>query len=119
MLIAETGYGGAGEAKVTRIEKVVVLLVLTAVLGLLFTLLLRARERWRILAAGLLFGLTAWAPLQYFVLPVLFRLVSEKGFPPLWYAISFGVFGLALGALLAYLPAARSRSNRLLEERPA
>jgi hypothetical protein len=93
--------------------------VLTAILGLLFTLLLRTRERWRMLVAGLLFGLTAWALLQYFVLPVLFPLVTEKGFPPLWYALSFGVFGLALGGLLAYLPRVLRTapgSNRLVEE---
>lgn len=89
---------------VSFIVGIVLLLVLTAILGLLFILLLRTREQWRIMVAGLLFGLTAWAILQYFLLPVLYPLVTEKGFPPLWYALSFGVFGLALGALLAYLP---------------
>ena len=41
--------------------------------------------------------------MQYFVLPLLFPLVIDKGFPPLWYALTFAVFGLALGAFLAAL----------------
>ena len=104
---------------VSFIVGVVLLLVLTSILGLLFTMLLRTRQQWRILVAGLLFGLTAWALLQYFVLPILFPLVTEKGFPPLWYALSFGVFGLVLGALLAYLPRLRQQPNMRMEERGA
>jgi glucose/arabinose dehydrogenase len=85
---------------------VLVLVVLTVVLGVVFALLVRAGQRVRIAAAGLLFGLTGWALLQYFVLPVLFPLVVDKGFPPRWYAATFAVYGLALGALLALLPGA-------------
>jgi hypothetical protein len=81
----------------------VVVLVLTAVLGLLFAALLRTRTVWRIVAAGLLFGLSVWALLQYFVLPVLWPLISEKGFPPLGYAVTFSVYGLVLGLLWSWV----------------
>jgi glucose/arabinose dehydrogenase len=78
-----------------------VLLVLTVVLGVVFAALVRAEARWRVALAGLLFGLTGWALLQYFLLPLVQPLVTEKGFTPEWYALSFGVYGLVLGALLA------------------
>lgn len=80
---------------------VAVLLVLAVLLGLLFTVLVRTPNPVRIVGCGILFGLAVWALLQYFLLPVLFPLVTEKGFPPEWYAASFGVFGLILGALVA------------------
>lgn len=81
-----------------------VLVVLTVLLGAVFAVLVRARRRVRMAIAGLLFGLSGWALLQYFVLPLLFPLVTEKGFPPQWYALSFGLYGLVLGALLALRP---------------
>ncbi len=83
---------------------VLVLVVLTVALGAAFAALLRAHNRLRIVVAGLLFGLTGWALLQYFLLPVLFPLVVDKGFPPRWYAASFAIYGLALGAVLAMMP---------------
>jgi hypothetical protein len=82
---------------------VLVLVVLTVALGVLFAALLRARQRVRIVVAGLLFGLTGWALLQYFLLPVLFPLVVDKGFPPRWYAATFAVYGVVLGAAVALL----------------
>lgn len=51
----------------------------------------------------MLFALTGWALLQYFLLPLLFPLVTDKGFTPRWYAVTFGVYGLVLGALVAAL----------------
>ncbi|MDQ4132576.1 MAG: PQQ-dependent sugar dehydrogenase [Actinomycetota bacterium] len=92
---------------------VVVLVVLTVALGALFGALIRAQSRPRIVLAGLLFGLAGWALLQYFVLPVLFPLVTDKGFPPRWYAASFAVYGLVLGAVLAALPAREPRETAL------
>jgi MYXO-CTERM domain-containing protein len=77
----------------------VVLVVLTGILGALFGFLLRAGGA-RAVIAGLAFGLAIWAGLQFFLLPVVFPLVSDKGFPPPWYAVSFGLFGLLLGLLL-------------------
>ena len=85
---------------------VVVLVVLTVALGAVFGALIRAPQRVRILLAGLLFALTGWALLQYFLLPVLFPLVTDKGFTPKWYAVTFGVYGLVLGTLVALLPPA-------------
>ena len=82
---------------------VLVLVVLTVALGVLFATLLRARQRLRIVLAGLLFGLTGWALLQYFLSPALFPLVVDKGFPPRWYAATFAVSGLVLGAAVAFL----------------
>jgi hypothetical protein len=81
---------------------VVLLLILAVLLGALFTLILRTTSRLRIVAAGALYGLFVWALLQYFLLPLVFPLVTEKGFPPEWYAASFGLFGLTLGALMAF-----------------
>ncbi|HEX2179741.1 MAG TPA: hypothetical protein VHL54_09545, partial [Actinomycetota bacterium] len=80
---------------------VVLLLVLAVALGALFTLVVRTTNPARMVGAGVLYGLFVWALLQYFLLPLAFPLVTEKGFPPGWYAASFGVFGLTLGALTA------------------
>lgn len=76
-----------------------VVMGLTGLLGVLFALLLRTADRWRVVAAGLFYGLTVWAVLQYGVLPLLFPLVAEKGFPPFWYGVAFAVYGLTLGLL--------------------
>jgi glucose/arabinose dehydrogenase len=92
---------------VSFIVGLIVVLVLTALLGWLFTLFLRTNQPGSIMLAGLFYGLTIWALLQYFVLPLLFPLVSDKGFPPFWYAVAFGIYGLVLGALLANRPARR------------
>jgi glucose/arabinose dehydrogenase len=88
---------------VSFVVGVLVLVVLTVALGIVFAALLRARQRVRIVVAGLLFGLTGWALLQYFLLPVVFPLVVDKGFPPRWYAATFAVYGVALGAAVALL----------------
>jgi hypothetical protein len=77
----------------------IVVLVLTALLGVIFAWLLRTNSRVRTIITGLLFGLTIWALLQYFILPLVWPLITEKGFPPLWYAVTFGVYGLTLGVL--------------------
>jgi glucose/arabinose dehydrogenase len=89
---------------VSFIVGLIVVLVLTSLLGLIFAALLRTNKPGRIVLSGFFYGLTVWALLQYFVLPLLFPLVSDKGFPPFWYAVGFGIYGLALGALLARQP---------------
>jgi glucose/arabinose dehydrogenase len=81
-----------------------VLVVLTVALGAVFAVLLRTAAKWRIWLAAVLFALTGWALLQYFLLPLVQPLVTEKGFTPEWYALSFGVYGIVLGALLALRP---------------
>jgi hypothetical protein len=112
-VLATMVMGRAAVADILRFDLLsfvvglVVLVVLSAVLGLAFGALLR-RTGLRALAAGLLIGLGAWAALQFFVLPLVFPLVSDKGFPPGWYAVSFGTFGLVLGALLGWGPRAVS-----------
>jgi glucose/arabinose dehydrogenase len=78
-----------------------VLVVLTVALGVVFAAVVRAAAAWRVFLAAVLFALTGWAALQYFLLPLFQPLITEKGFPPEWYALSFGVYGLVLGALLA------------------
>jgi glucose/arabinose dehydrogenase len=78
-----------------------VLVVLTVVLGAVYAALVRADAPWRVALGALLFALTGWALLQYFLLPAIQPLVTEKGFTPEWYALSFAVYGLVLGALLA------------------
>lgn len=90
---------------VSFIVGLLVVLVLTAVLGLIFTWLVHAAQPGRVVLAGFFYGLTLWALLQYFVLPLLWPLISDKGFPPFWYAVAFGLYGLVLGALLARRPA--------------
>jgi glucose/arabinose dehydrogenase len=85
---------------VSFIVGVMVLLVLTGLAGGVFAQILKTKENWKVLLSGTIFGLTVWAILQYFLLPVLQPLITEKGFPPSWYAISFAVYGLALGLLL-------------------
>jgi glucose/arabinose dehydrogenase len=81
----------------------IVVVVLTGLLGVLFAWLTHTRNPRKILVAGLLYGLTFWAVLQYLVGPLLFELVVEKGFPPHWYAVAFGLYGLVLGWLLGYV----------------
>jgi hypothetical protein len=84
-----------------------VVVVLTGLLGALFAWLIRTHNSRKILAAGILYGLTFWALLQYFIGPLLFELVVEKGFPPHWYAVAFGLYGLVLGWLLGYIRSPR------------
>lgn len=81
---------------------VLLLLVLTVLLGTAFTLIVRTTNKVRMAVTGILYGLFVWALLQYFLLPLAFPLVTEKGFPPEWYAASFAVFGLTLGVLVAF-----------------
>ncbi|HVE46243.1 MAG TPA: hypothetical protein VNA57_05810 [Acidimicrobiales bacterium] len=83
-----------------------VLLVLTTLGGFAFAALVRAQSRLRIVLAATLFALTVWALLQYVGFPLVQPLITEKGFTPEWYALSFGVYGLVLGLLLAASPAA-------------
>jgi glucose/arabinose dehydrogenase len=87
---------------VSFVVGVLVLVALSAVLGIVLGLLLRRRGPAG-LAAGLVYGLAVWAALQFFVLPFAFPLVSDKGFPPMWYAISFGLFGFVLALILAVI----------------
>jgi glucose/arabinose dehydrogenase len=89
---------------VSFVVGLLVLVVLSAILGVVFGLLLRSTGL-RAVVAGVLYGLGVWSALQFVVLPVLFPLVSDKGFPPAWYAVSFGLFGLLLGLQLAMAPA--------------
>lgn len=86
---------------VSFIVGLIVVFVLTGFLGSIFAALLRTNKAGRIVLSGFFYGLTVWALLQYFVLPLFFPLVSDKGFPPFWYAVAFGIYGLALGTLLA------------------
>ena len=92
---------------VSFVVGLIVVLVLTSLLGLLFAALLHTTQPLRTTLAGLFYGLTVWALLQYFVLPFLFPLISDKGFPPFWYAVAFGIYGLVLGALLSRRPIRR------------
>lgn len=95
---------------------VLVLVVLTVALGALFAFLIRAEAPPRVLLAGILFALTGWAALQYFLLAALFPLVTEKGFTPDRYALSFAVYGAVLGALVA-IPPLGGRPPRQRRER--
>ena len=87
---------------VSFVVGVAVLVVLSAVLGVALSLIVR-RQGPRAIASGLAFGLAVWAGLQFFLLPLLFPLVSDKGFPPMWYAVSFGFFGLVAVVVLMLL----------------
>jgi hypothetical protein len=69
------------------------------VLGAVFAALVRAEAAWRVALAAVLFALTGWALLQYFRLPLVQPLVTEKGFTPEWYALSSP--STARGRLLA------------------
>jgi glucose/arabinose dehydrogenase len=82
---------------------VVLLAVITGLLGVVLSLIVRRNEP-RAVAGAVLFGLGVWAALQFFLLPAVFPLVSDKGFPAIWYAISFAVFGAVLGLILLLMP---------------
>jgi glucose/arabinose dehydrogenase len=75
----------------------IVVVVLGIILGILFSLLLRTINPMRIILGALFYSLIVWVFLQYFLFPLIDPLITEKGFPPFWYAISFAVFGLSLG----------------------
>ena len=93
---------------VSFVVGLVVVLVLGALLGALFALLLRATARPRTTLAAVLFGLTVFVALHYFVLPLVQPLIPQRGFPPEWYAASFAVYGAALGTLLGLASQRRS-----------
>jgi glucose/arabinose dehydrogenase len=96
---------------VSFVVGVLVLVVLSAALGVVLSLILR-RGGGRALGSGVAYGFAVWAGLQFFLLPLAFPLVSDKGFPPQWYAISFGVFGLAASVLLLLAGRIRVRLPR-------
>jgi hypothetical protein len=75
----------------------IVVVVLGIILGILFSLLLRTINPMLIILGALFYSLIVWVFLQYFLFPLIDPLITEKGFPPFWYAISFAVFGLSLG----------------------
>lgn len=74
----------------------VIVLGITAILGYIFSLIGRAFGIKQFLSA-LAFSLAVWMLVQYFAFPLLFPIIIEKGFPPVWFAVTFGIFGLALG----------------------
>ena len=88
-----------------------VVVVLGALFGILFTALGRRSEPWRILLGALFYGLAVWSLLQYLLLPPLFPLVAEKGFPPFWYGVAFAVYGVSLGLLATLQSPARSEGG--------
>lgn len=78
------------------------LLILSSILGALYSALLATKRMDRIILGGILFGLAVWAILQYVILPNFLPLFIEKGLPPLWLASAFAIYGLVLGELIAY-----------------
>ncbi len=92
----------------------VVVVVLGALLGVVFTLLIRSDAVWRVTAGGFFYGLAVWGLLQYLLLPPLFPLVAEKGFPPFWYGVVFAVFGLTVG-VMAGVRASRTQREQLAQ----
>lgn len=86
----------------------IVVLTLGALLGLIFTWLLRSDT---MLLGAIFYALTVWALLQFFVFPLIDPLITEKGFPPFWYAVSFAVYGVALGVLLQLFSSRKSESS--------
>lgn len=89
----------------------VVVVVLGALLGALFMRLLHTNVNWRVVLGGLFYGLTIWGLLQYALLPALFPLVAEKGFPPFWYGVAFALYGLALGVITRFSSVGARRSE--------
>lgn len=77
------------------------LLLLSSILGAIFTLLLSTERIERIILGGVLFGITSWVIFQYFLFPS-FSLTIEDGIPPFWLASAFAIYGLILGELIAY-----------------
>jgi glucose/arabinose dehydrogenase len=88
---------------VSFVVGLVVLLGIGGALGLLFSLLVGPHSPLRIAVAGLLLGLFAWSAAQWLVLPALFPLISDKGLPPGWLAISLALLGLVMGLVAAGL----------------
>ncbi len=76
----------------------IVLLILTGILGAIFSFIGRTSGIKEILSS-VLYALAGWIALQYFFFPLAFPIIVEKGFPPIWFALTFGVYGLTLGVL--------------------
>jgi glucose/arabinose dehydrogenase len=75
-----------------------VLLLLTAILGAIFTWIGRTDDKLKMFASAALYSSGAWMLLQYVIFPLFFPILIEKGFPPFWYAVAFLIFGAVLGA---------------------
>lgn len=104
-LIATLVLGQGSESGISSFEAssffvgVLTLIVLTGFLGSIFTLLVRTKAPLRLIIGGVVYSLVWWSIIQYFIWPYLSPLIIDKGFPPLWYALSFAAFGLTLGFL--------------------
>lgn len=107
--IPKRRHNGLGDDRVVVIG-VLVALVIGIALGAIYAALARVGVVQLILGA-VLSALTMWVALQYFLLPAFFPLVVDKGFAPLWYGLTFGVFGLALGMFRALLSGRRTHSK--------
>lgn len=77
----------------------IALLALAVILAIIFNSFVRTTNIAKLIISSILFGLTVWMVVQYFVFPYFFPLITEKGFPPNWYAVTFGVLGLSLGLI--------------------
>jgi glucose/arabinose dehydrogenase len=100
IVMGQSALANVLEFKLTPVlVGLIVLLLLAVALAVIFNAVVRTRSIPRFLIASVLFGLSVWALVQYFVFPHLTPLVTEKGFPPFWYAVTFGVLGLMLGVV--------------------
>lgn len=84
----------------STIVGLVVLLAITTLFGVALSWVARRHDIPRLVGGSALWGLAGWMLFQFIVWPLFFPLVSDKAFPPVWFALAFLLYGLTAGAVL-------------------
>lgn len=98
------GFKGFHLDLVSFVIGVFLLLIFTGAIGGTYAYLLRTFEPQRVILSGIFYGLTIWSLLHLFIFSFFPLGIVMNTFPPVWLAISFGVYGLLIGTIFSYLP---------------
>jgi hypothetical protein len=77
-----------------------IILIITGLLGGLFTTLIRRPEKLRVIFCAICFALVWWILMQFLLFPLFSPLMKDLGFPAVWNFILFILYGLLLGVTL-------------------
>lgn len=79
-------------------------LILGGVIGGCYAFVLRTVKSERVILSGFFYGLTVWALIHFFILPLDSLTALRNGFQSVWLAFSLAVYGLFIGTVFSYLP---------------